>query len=102
MNNTVRTIIVIYIVVFAVICLFFIPCKQFSYVDTKAIFTGVRDIYSVFELYQIRQITPNYPYFYYIDWQVLWIELLPLTIITIGSVIAFKEWLYDSHIHKTK
>lgn len=47
MNNTVRTIIVIYIVVFAVICLFFIPCKQFSYVDTKAIFTGVRDIFSV-------------------------------------------------------
>lgn len=92
MNNTVRTIIVIYIIVFMAICLFFIPCKQFSYAaGNNTVFTGSRDTYSVFELYQIRQVSIDYPYFHYIDWQLLWIELLPLTILVIGSILVFKE-----------
>lgn len=92
MNNTVRTIIVIYIIAFMAICLFFIPCKQFIYgAGNNTVFTGSRDTYSVFELYQIVRVSNTQPDFYYIDWQVLWIELLPLTVLAIGSIIIFKE-----------
>lgn len=98
MNNAVKTIIVIYIIVFMAICLFFIPCKQFMY-PGKPMFTGEREIFSIFELYQLKQVDVNSSkqwfekneYFYYIDWQVLFIELLPLTVLAVGTSLILKK-----------
>ena len=91
MNNAVRTIIVIYIIVFIAICLFFIPCKQFMYGNGNVVFTGAREIFSVFELYQMDSLEKTNKYFYYIDWQVLFIELLPLTVLAVGTSLILKK-----------
>ena len=92
MNNAIKTIIVIYVIVFLVICLFFTPCKQFMY-PGKPMFTGAREAFSIFELYQLKKVDMDpkkewyekNEYFYYIDWQVLFIELLPLTVLAVVS-----------------
>lgn len=92
MNNAVRTILIIYVITFMVICLFFIPCKQFTLTtNNNAIFTGKRYTYSIFEMYNIISLSNTNRYFYYIDWQVLWIELLPLTVFAAGTSLAFKR-----------
>lgn len=87
MNNTVRTIIVVYIIAFLVICLFFIPCKKFVK-PVDPIFTGDRESLSIIKLYQLDEYND---YFYYIDWQLLWLELMSLTVLAGGSCLIFKK-----------
>lgn len=92
MNNAVRTVIVIYIIAFLTLCIFYIPCKQFTFTyDDDVIFTGVRDTFSIIEMYQIRRISTDFRYFYYIDWQLLYIELLPLTVLAVGTSLILKR-----------
>lgn len=91
MNNAVRTVIVIYIIAFLTICIFYIPCKQFTFANDDVIFTGIRDTYSIIEMYQIRRISTDFPFFYYIDWQLLYIELLPLTVLAVGTSLILKK-----------
>lgn len=92
MNNAVRTVIVIFVIAVMTISIFFIPCKQFTFsYDGDVLFTGARDTYSVFEMYQMNSLDANNRYFYYIDWQILYIELLPLTVLAIGTSLMFKR-----------
>jgi len=96
MNNIVRTLIVIYIILFVILCVFITPYKQYTY-GNNSCFTGDRVYTAVFASDSLESSIVNsvtgkqLNVVYYIDLQVLFVELIALTVFFIGACLIFKK-----------
>ncbi|GEM_PF-4033177 len=99
-DNKKKILILIYIILFVVLTIFFTPYKAFYAYDTK-IFTGISGFQPIFafseltpyETYisSIDNKTYNRQYLYSIDFQVLFIELLTLTVVFTGLYLIIRN-----------
>lgn len=100
MNKKIKLIILVYAIFFITLSIFITPYKILAYYDGEAIFLGERGNGPVTEFNNItekinaeaqRLNKPGSIRIIYIDWQVLNLELLTLTVMTVCICLIFKD-----------
>lgn len=86
-----KFLIFIYTISSALLLILFTPYKQFAYVSNNAVFTGHRGFKSLFLFNNLEESFNGRLAIYYIDFQVLFVELITLTIIFIGLYLISKK-----------
>lgn len=89
MNKKIKVLILVYLILISVICLIYTPYVEYTWLDSSQgyEFTGYRGNSSLYQFNEIQPPNTQYLYVYYIDFQVLFVEILVVTVIFIGLYI---------------
>lgn len=89
--NKAKILIFSYVVSFVIITIFLTPYRQFVTSNGNLLFTGTRGYSPIFMFNDLEKTYNEIMCVYYIDSQVLFVELLSLTILFIGAWLIFKS-----------